>query len=83
MKKIASGLAAAALAAVLTAGPTTEAKADGGAIAIGIGAYLLVDAIVGRHCHPNDWPFNLLRKVDSELHGRRGCYRHYRHRHHW
>jgi hypothetical protein len=78
MKKIMSGLAALALTAVITTGHTTEAKADGGAIAIGVGAYLLVDALVGRHCHRHEWPFNIVRKVGDELHGHRGC-RHHRH----
>jgi len=79
MKKIISGVAALALAGIITTGQTTEAKADGGAIVLGVGAYLLVDALVGRHCHRNEWPFNLVRKVGDELHGRRGCRPHYRH----
>ena len=79
MKKIISGVAALALAGIITTGQTTEAKADGGAIVLGVGAYLLVDALVGRHCHRSEWPFNLVRKVGDELHGRRGCRREYRH----
>ena len=81
MKKVLTSVAAVALAAVLTAGPSTQAKADGGAIAIGIGAYLLVDALVGRHCRVDDWPFNLVRTVGEGLHGRDSC-RYYRHRRH-
>jgi hypothetical protein len=79
MKKIISGVAALALAGIISTGQTTEAKADGGAIVLGVGAYLLVDALVGRHCHRSEWPFNLVRKVGDELHGRRGCRRGYRH----
>ncbi len=89
MKKIFTTVAALGLAAVINTSQTTEAKADGGVI-VGIGAFLLVDAIVGRHCHRDDWPFNLVRKVGDELHGRPGCYRgyhrhrhHRHHRHHW
>ncbi len=74
MKKILTSVAALALAAVVTAGPTTSAKADGGAVIIGVGAYLLVDALVGRHCERHEWPFNIFRKVADELHGRPGCY---------
>jgi hypothetical protein len=79
MKKLLAPVAALTLAAVVTAGSTTPAKADGGAIAIGIGAYLLVDALVGRHCARHEWPFNIIRKVADELHGHAGCrpHRHY------
>ena len=80
MKKVLTSVAGVALAALLIAGPTTEAKADGGAVAIGVGAYLLVDALVGRHCHVNDWPFNLVHEIGDELRGYPGC-PHYRHRH--
>ena len=84
MKKISAPLAALALSAAVMAGPTTEAKADGGAVAIGVGVYLLTDAIVGKKCHRHDWPFNIIRKVGDELHGRPGCRYHGRHhrRHH-
>jgi hypothetical protein len=81
MKKIFTTVAALGLAAVINTSHTTEAKADGGVI-IGVGAYLLVDALVGRHCHRDEWPFNLVRKVGDELHGRPGCHRGYRNRHH-
>jgi hypothetical protein len=84
MKKILTGLAALAMTAVITTGDSTEAKADGGVV-LGIGVYLLVDALVGRHCHRSEWPFNIARKVGDELHGKRGCrgaYRHQRH-HAW
>lgn len=86
MSKILTTLAALSLSFALTTGPSTEAKADGGAVAIGVGAYLLVDAIVGRHCYRHEWPFNIIRKIGDELHHRDGCYRHrhhhHRHRHH-
>jgi hypothetical protein len=76
MKTLTTAAAALALTAMMAVGPNTEAKADGGAIAIGVGAYLLVDAIVGRKCHRQDWPFNTLAKIADELHGRHGCHRH-------
>lgn len=79
MKYIASAAAALALSAIITTGSTTEAKADGGAVAIGVGVYLLTDAIVGRKCHREDWPFNILAKVADEIHGRPGCHRHHYH----
>jgi len=85
MKKILTGLSALAVSAML-AGAPTEAKADGGAVVVGVGAYLLVDAIVGKKCHRREWPFNIVRKIGDELHGRPGCHRHgyyhdRRHRH--
>lgn len=73
MKKIVSGIAAMTLAAALTAGAPTPAKADGGAVLLGVGAFLLVDALVGRHCGQNDWPFNIARTVDHRIHGQDGC----------
>ena len=84
MKKVFTTLAALGLAAVISTGNTTEAKADGGAIAIGVGAYLLVDALVGRHCHREEWPFNIITKVGDELRGYPGCapYHHGYHHHH-
>jgi len=75
MKTISTALAALALSAMMTAGSTTEAKADGGAVAIGVGVYLITDAIVGRKCHRHDWPFNMVAKIADELHGRKGCHR--------
>jgi hypothetical protein len=84
MSRILTTLAALSLSLALTAGASTQARADGGATAIGVGAYLLVDAIVGRHCDRHEWPFNIIRKVGDELHGHRGCHhhRHHHHRHH-
>lgn len=88
MKGISTGVAAIALAAIMAVGPANEAKADGGVIAIGVGAYLLSDAVVGRKCDRHEWPFNIIRKLADELHGRPGCHRHgyhhddYHHRHH-
>ena len=79
VNKLLTSVAAFALATAMAAGPTTPAKADGGAVAIGIGAYLLVDALVGRHCERHEWPFNILSKVADELHGRPGCRPHYHH----
>jgi hypothetical protein len=82
MKILSTGIAALALLALMIAGPATEAKADGGAVAIGVGAYLITDAIVGHKCHRNDWPFNLVSKLADEIHGRKGCHRHVHHRKH-
>ena len=79
MKKIFTTLAALSLSVALTAGPSTQAKADGGAVAIGVGVYLLADAIVGRHCRRHEWPFNIIRKIGDELHHRDRCYRGGRH----
>jgi hypothetical protein len=85
MKIFTTAAAALAMTAMMTAGPTNEAKADGGAVAIGVGAYLLVDALVGRRCERHDWPFNIPAKIVDELHGKPAChrrdYRQYR-RHH-
>jgi hypothetical protein len=75
MKLLSTLAAALALTAMFTASSTTEAKADGGAVAIGVGVYLLTDALVGRHCDRADWPFNIVAKIADELHGRPGCYR--------
>lgn len=75
MKTLTTATAALAMTAMTAAGPNTEAKADGGAIAIGVGAYLVVDAIVGRKCNRAEWPFNTIRKIADELRGREGCYR--------
>ena len=89
MKKITTAVAALALTALMSAGPAQQAKADGGAtIAIGVGAYLLVDHLVGRECGREEWPLNIIRKIGDELHGRPGCYREHddghrcHHRHH-
>lgn len=76
MKKMTTALAALTLAAVMSVGPAQQAKADGGAtVAIGVGAYLLVDHLVGRECGREEWPLNIIRKIGDELHGRPGCYR--------
>jgi hypothetical protein len=88
MKKILTSLAAVGLAALITTGQPTEAKADGGVI-IGIGAYLLIDALVGRHCHRDEWPLNIVRRVGDELRGWDSCWhhdgyhRHHRHHHYY
>lgn len=74
MKTLTAAIAALGLSALAIAGPATEAKADGGVV-IGVGAYLVVDAIVGKKCHRHDWPFNMVAKIADELHGRPGCHR--------
>jgi hypothetical protein len=73
MNRITTAVGALALSAIMTAGATAPAKADGGAVAIGVGVYLLTDAIVGRKCHREDWPFNIVAKIADEIHGRDGC----------
>ena len=75
MKFLTMAAAALALTATMATGPVNEAKADGGAVAIGVGAYLIVDAIVGEKCRRDDWPFNMVAKIADELHGREGCHR--------
>ena len=82
MSKIFTTLAALSLSIALTAGPSTQAKADGGAVAIGVGVYLLADAFIGRRCHRHEWPFNILRKIGDELHHRDGCHRQHHQHHH-
>jgi hypothetical protein len=80
MKTITAAVAALALGTMMNVGTAPVAKADGGAIAIGVGVYLLADALVGRKCHRDEWPFNFVRKLGDELHGRPGCHR-YHHGH--
>jgi outer membrane scaffolding protein for murein synthesis (MipA/OmpV family) len=63
---------AIALAALLAQAPAQQAKADGG-VAIGVGAYLVVDYVVGRKCHMHKWPFNIVKKVAYGVHGKRVC----------
>ena len=75
MKVLTTTAAALAMTAIMTAGPSNEAKADGGAVAIGIGAYLIVDAIVGRKCQRHDWPFNIPAKIVDRIHGKPSCHR--------
>lgn len=85
MNRFVTATAGLALFGLMAAGPATEAKADGGAIAIGVGAYLVVDALVGRHCHRDEWPLNLIGKLADEIHGHPGCHEHGHdhHRHHY
>lgn len=73
MKTISTAFAALVMTAMMSSGPANEAKADGGVV-LGVGAYLLADAIVGRKCGRDDWPFNFIAKIGDEIHGRRGCY---------
>jgi len=82
MKRITTAVAALALTIVMTAGPAREAKADGGAVAIGVGVYLLADHLVGRECGREEWPLNIIRKIGDELRGRHGCYRGHHHKGH-
>jgi len=73
MKTVLSGLAGLALAVVLAAAPVDRAKADGGAVAIGVGAYLVVDYIVGEKCAMHVWPFNIIKKTAYTLKGKPVC----------
>jgi hypothetical protein len=82
MKIISTAVAALALTTVMSVGPAQQAKADGGAIAIGVGVYLLADALIGRECGSEEWPLNIIRKVGDELHGRPACHRGHHDRHH-
>lgn len=80
MKLTLTTFAALTVAAMVTIAPAQKAKADGGAVAIGVGVYLVGDYVVGRTCHMRDWPFNVIRKVYYGLQGKRVC-RYHRHRH--
>jgi len=80
MKPICTAFTALTLTAMAVVVPGQKAKADGGAVVIGVGAYLAGDYVVGRTCHMRAWPFNMVRKVYYGLHGKRIC-RYYRHRH--
>lgn len=77
MKKLLAGIGGVALAVSLAAAPVDRAKADGGAIAIGVGAYLVVDYLVGEKCQTHKWPFNIIKKTAYKLKGKRVC-KHYR-----
>lgn len=82
MKTISTAIAALAISMMTMTGAPNEAKADGGAVAIGVGAYLIADAIVGRKCHRDEWPFNFIGKIADEIHGRQGCHRYGYHEDH-
>ncbi len=82
MKKLLTVAGGAALAVSLAAAPMDRAKADGGAIAIGVGAYLVVDYLVGEKCHMHKWPFNLIKKTAYEIKGEPVCKRYREDRHH-
>ena len=78
MTKLLSVAAGAALAVSLAAAPVDRAKADGGAaVAIGVGAYLVVDYIVGEKCQMYKWPFNMIKKTAYKIKGKPVC-EHYR-----
>jgi hypothetical protein len=75
MNKLMTVAAAAAVSAALLTGAPRDAKADGGAVAIGVAAYLITDAVVGHECKLRTWPFNIIHKIGRELHGKSGCRR--------
>ncbi len=82
MNKLFAGFGGVALAVALAAAPVDRAKADGGAVAIGVGAYLVADYLVGRKCETHVWPFNIIQKAAYTIKGKPVC-KHYRHgRHH-
>lgn len=66
-------LSTLALATVLAQAPMQTAKADGGATAVAVGAYLMVDYAVGRKCRIHHWPLNIIKKVAYGVHGKRIC----------
>ena len=82
MKKILTAAAAVALSGTMMVSTPREAKADGGAVAIGVAAYLVVDAVVGHECRIQKWPINMISSVVDSLYGRRSCHHHRRHHHH-
>lgn len=73
MKKLLAGVGGVALAISLAAVPVDRAKADGGAVAVGVGAYLVVDYLVGRKCEMHVWPLNIIKKTAYELKGKPAC----------
>lgn len=79
MKLISAAVVALTMTAVLSPLTSPTAKADGGAILIGVGVYLAGDYVVGHTCQMRDWPFNVVRKVYYGLHGKRLCRYRYRH----
>jgi hypothetical protein len=79
MKLISTALLALMMTAVVPAISSRTAKADGGAILVGVGVYLAGDYVVGHTCQMRDWPFNVVRKVYYGLQGKRLCRYRYRH----
>ena len=79
MKLISTALVALMMTAVVPAITSRTAKADGGAILIGVGVYLAGDYVVGHTCQMRDWPFNVVRKVYYGLQGKRLCRYCYKH----
>src|SRR5262245_36097606 len=79
MKLISTALVALMMTAIVPAVTNQPAKADGGAILIGVGVYLAGDYVVGHTCQMRDWPFNVVRKVYYGLQGKRLCRYRYRH----
>src|SRR5262245_10789055 len=78
MKPFSTALVALMMTAALPITSQT-AKADGGAILIGVGVYLAGDYVVGHTCQMRDWPFNVVRKVYYGLQGKRLCRYRYKH----
>jgi hypothetical protein len=70
-----AGLAIAAMTAVI---PAHKAVADTGT-AVGVGAYLLGDYVVGRKCGKQTWPLNIVSGVVHTVQGKPFC-RYYRRR---
>jgi hypothetical protein len=77
MNTMMSLVAAATLGLVVAFAPVERAKADGGVVAVSVGAYLVVDYIVGRKCDMHVWPFNIIHKTAQKVRGQYMC-KHYR-----
>lgn len=82
MKLLTTAMAALALTVCMSFAPAQQAKADGGATIAIVGAFLLADALVGRECDHEEWPFNIVHKIGDELRGHDWCHREHHHRHH-
>ncbi len=78
MKTTMSLAAALTLGLLVAFAPVDRAKADGGVVAASVGAYLIVDYVVGRKCELHVWPFNIIQKTAHKLRGQRVC-KYYRH----
>jgi hypothetical protein len=78
MKLISTALVALMMTAIVPAVSSQSAKADGGAILIGVGVYLAGDYVVGHTCQMREWPFNVVRKAYYGLQGKRLCRYRYR-----
>jgi hypothetical protein len=65
-------VAALAMAATVAAVPAHRAMAENGT-AIGVGAYLVGDYVVGRKCGRQIWPLNIVNGVVRTVQGKTFC----------